>query len=111
MIKLINYVAVGRRIKDYRLRANLRQSDVAEKLDVSVSYISQVECGTTDVSLKRLDEIATLINTTVSVLLADSDDQLPNYLHSEIVEKISDWNVHNKKLLIGIINAIERANE
>ena len=65
MIKLVDYVAIGRRVKFYRKIANLTQADVAERLGISVSYISQIECGHTDVSLKRLDEIASIINTNI----------------------------------------------
>ncbi|MBQ9314010.1 MAG: helix-turn-helix transcriptional regulator, partial [Clostridia bacterium] len=45
---MINYVAIGRRVKKFRLQANITQSTLAEKLGVSISYISQIECGTTE---------------------------------------------------------------
>ena len=58
---MVDYVAIGRRVKKFRNQANLTQADVAEKLGISVSYVSQIECGRTDVSLKRLDDIANII--------------------------------------------------
>ena len=51
---MISYKAIGRRIKYYRKLAKMRQADLAEKLDVSISYISQLECGIAEVSLKRM---------------------------------------------------------
>lgn len=42
---MINYVAIGRRVKKYRNQANMTQSELAEKLNISVSYVSQIERG------------------------------------------------------------------
>ena len=68
---MVDYVAIGRRVKKFRNQANLTQADVAEKLGISVSYVSQIECGRTDVSLKRLDDIANIIHTRIELLIAD----------------------------------------
>ena len=40
---MVDYVAIGRRVKKYRLQAKLTQSDLAEKLDVSVGFVSQID--------------------------------------------------------------------
>lgn len=55
---MVNYAAIGQRVKKYRTKAHLTQSELAEALDVSTGYISQIECGHTQVSLNRLDSIA-----------------------------------------------------
>ena len=107
MIKLVDYVAIGRRVKFYRKIANLTQAEVAEKLGISVSYISQIECGHTDVSLKRLDEIANTINTNIELLL--SVNSVNEYLDdNDIKELTKGWNEDQIKALLEIINLLNK---
>lgn len=102
---MVNYVAIGRRVKKYRNQANLSQADVAEKLGISVSYISQIECGRTDVSLKRLDEIANIINTTVGLLI-DEPSVNPHLDDSSIKELTKNWNKDQTNALLEMIQLI-----
>lgn len=99
MIKLVDYVAIGRRVKIYRKKANLTQAYVAEQLGVSVSYISQIECGRTDVSLKRLDDIANIIHTTIERLIVEPSIN-NNMKKTQINELIVNWNTEQKRLYL-----------
>lgn len=108
---MLNYKAIGRRIKYYRKKTRLRQADLAERLGVSISYISQLECGVAEVSLKRLDEIAVIISCKIQNLVADIDDAEQDYLASEISERINGWSTHERALLINIIDAVEKSRE
>lgn len=109
MIKLVDYVAIGRRVKFYRKTANLTQAEVAERLGISVSYISQIECGHTDVSLKRLDEIANTINTSIELLLSTQSNQTNIYLSDlDIRELTKGWNEDQIKALLEIINLLNQ---
>lgn len=102
MIKLVDYVAIGRRVKMYRLKANLTQAYVAEQLGLSVSYISQIECGRTDVSLKRLDEIANIIDTKIELLISDPSQNI--FLEDiDIKELTKGWDKKQTKALKDII--------
>lgn len=48
---MIDYKAIGRRIAFYRKKEHYTQATLAEKLDISESYVSQVECGKVKISL------------------------------------------------------------
>lgn len=85
----------------------MTQSNLAETLNVSTSYISQIECGKAEVSLKRLDEIAGIINTKTQHLVADSNDADDDFLISEIIEKLKDWYPENKRHLSRIIDTFD----
>jgi len=99
---------VGRRIQSYRKKAHLTQAEVAEKLNVSSNYISQIERGVSDVSLKKLIKIASTIQTSAQSLIADSDASVPEYLHNEIFDTIKNWPPAKKKLLINVISALDK---
>lgn len=104
---MVDYVAIGRRVKKYRIKANLTQADVAEKLGISVSYVSQIECGRTDVSLKRLDEIANIINTRIELLISDPSSN--PYLNNDSLGLITkNWSKEQSIALTEIVQLLNR---
>lgn len=100
---MLDYIAIGRRIAFYRKRAYLTQATLAEALGISESYVSQVECGKVEVSLKRLSHIAETVNVDITMLLADSNPNTNNYGCSELVEIIRDWAPEQKGLLLSLV--------
>lgn len=64
--------SIGAKIKDVRTQQGLTLKDVAERADLSVSYISDIERGRTSLSaLESLMVIATALNTDVISILSD----------------------------------------
>ena len=57
----LDYTIIGERIKLARTKKKLTQENLAEKLDVSVPYLSRVECGDTFINLKRLNQICEIL--------------------------------------------------
>ena len=49
-------------IKYYRIKKNLTQEDLAEKVNLTSKYISDLERGVFNVSLKKLEQIANVLN-------------------------------------------------
>ncbi len=61
--------AVGVKIKVTRVKAKMTQEQLAEKADISSSYISAIERGKQSVSLEYLDRIADALQVPVTELL------------------------------------------
>lgn len=59
---------VGRRIAELRRATGLTQEGLAERLDVSVGYIRQVEGGTKNLSVRSLAAFADAVHGTVAML-------------------------------------------
>ena len=59
----LDYTIIGERIKLARTKKKLTQEKLAEKLDVSVPYLSRVECGDASINLKRLSQICELLRS------------------------------------------------
>ena len=53
---LPDYDVIGRRIKTARLEQNITQEELADKIDVSIAFMSRVERGTSKINLKRLTQ-------------------------------------------------------
>ena len=104
---MLNYKAIGRRICLYRKKINMTQSELSEKLDISESYVSQIECGTTKVALSRLDEISEILGVDIVCLLSDRVLNHDVPVNSEICEIIKDWDKDKVDLLIKLLVCAE----
>ena len=62
------------RIRFFRERAGLRQADVAKKLDVDQTAVSNWELGKTKPLRKYHKKLAKLFGCTVEELLAESEE-------------------------------------
>ena len=60
---------IGGRIRKERLKRNLKQCELAAKAKISNSYLSDIEVGRTDPSLKTLERIAKALEMDVRELL------------------------------------------
>lgn len=68
----LDYKAIGKRIKIARIRTNLTQESVADRIGVTPQHVSNIETGNSSVSLTTLVAIANLLNVSVDELLCDT---------------------------------------
>lgn len=72
----LDYKAIGKRIKIARIKADLTQEKLSEKLSemvgVSPTHLSNIETGTTRVSLNAIISIANALHITSDDLLCDN---------------------------------------
>ncbi len=71
MMMELDYKAIGKRIKIARINADMTQEALAGKVDLSPSHMSNIETGTTKVSLTTIVNIANALSVTVDDLLCD----------------------------------------
>ena len=64
---------LGSFLKKYRLANGLTQADLAIKLSVSQNSISQYESGNPNPSVKRLADIAKVLNCSMNDIVSESD--------------------------------------
>ena len=69
---MIDYQAVGQRIRYNRNKFGLTQEQLAEKIDVSVPHISRIENGTSQPSLQVLVDLCNALDITIDGLMQDS---------------------------------------
>ncbi len=73
---VLDYKTLGKRIKFYRKQMHITQEQMAEQLDLSLSFISQIERGVTKMSLDTFVDICDLIDCPASDLIEQST--IPN---------------------------------
>lgn len=102
----IDYKTIGKRIKQARKNNHKTQDDLAEILEVSNSYISRIERGTTKLSLELLVKICTYLNIEPSYVLTGSIYSSNDYLRNDIVDMLKDCSSEKIKLIVDVIKPI-----
>lgn len=72
------YKQIGRKIAYYRRLKNLTQAELAQKINISTSYLSKIECGhyPKSVSLSVLMAIAGGLDIELYLLLKFDDEDM-----------------------------------
>ena len=102
----IDYKLIGSRIKQYRKANRKTQEQLAEHLSVSSGYISQIERGTTKVSLDTLSNIAVFLSCDVTDLIVHTTRHTEGYLYEEFGNLFCRLNDRQRKLLLELMAVI-----
>lgn len=104
----IDYHAIGQRIKKIRKQKHFTQEKLAESLEVSTVYISQVENGKTKLSLEMLIRIASLLDTDPGYFITGVSYTTKDYLKSDIAQFLKDFPPEQRQLIIDIAKLITK---
>lgn len=98
----VDLKGMGTRIRKRREELNISREQLAEQLDVSSKFISDIECGIRGVSLKRLVLLSVYLSLSVDYILF-GDVSSVDYLFVDLIKSCPD----NKKMqLLNIIRQI-----
>ncbi len=84
----INYKDMGYRIKEGRRKLGITQEKLAEQIDVSPSYISEIERGSSICSLAVLVNISTILGLNLDNLVLGTNLSNADTTFSEILNSI-----------------------
>ena len=68
----LDFKAIGKRVKIARIKKNLTQEAIAEKIGITAQHMSNIETGHSRVSLPTLVAIANLLSVSADELLCDT---------------------------------------
>ena len=103
---MIDYNIIGERLKKARKDKMLTQMELSEKLGVSVAYLSRIEKGSTQISLRRLSQICNALEISEGTVLNGTNEKSKEYLSSEMQELLNKTTDEQKKLIYEVIKAI-----
>ncbi len=95
----LDYKAIGKRIKIARIRTDLTQEALADRVNLSPSHMSNIETGTTRVSLTTIVNLANALGVTVDDLLCDNLAHPRPQLERDIQEVLADCNGDELRLV------------
>lgn len=102
----VDYALVGTRIKSKRKEKRMTQEMMAEALDVSVGYVSQVERGVTKISLDLLAEISGILDCDMAFFVSGTATGEGNYLKGELFDKFDRLTPSRKRIVLEIIDVL-----
>lgn len=105
----LDYNVIGARLKKARKQHKITQEVLAEKLDVSVAFISRIERGNSKINLRRLSQICNILGVSEGEILNGTSDVSSVYLADEFSQILESCTPEQQKLIYKIAKII--ANE
>lgn len=97
---------VGKRIKDYREKADISQEELAEFLDISVSAVSNIERGINYPSMENFIKLANTLNVSADAILGDVLNAATPPKASFLSEKLSTASPEKRQQILDIIEIL-----
>lgn len=103
----LDYKAIGKRIKIARIKADLTQERLAEAVEISPTHLSNIETGTTRVSLTAIVNLANALSVTVDDLLCDSVIQAKPQFEKDIAALLEDCDEYEIRMVRDMAQALK----
>lgn len=105
----LDYKAIGKRIKVARIRMEITQEQLADKVSVSPTHLSNIETGSTRVSLTTIVKVANALNVTVDDLLCDNLVNARPQFERDMQSLLDDCNDHEVRIAYKVAKAAVEA--
>lgn len=109
----LDYPEIGRQVRRLRRQRGWSQARLAERADLSDTYISHIERATKQVSLNALLRLAAALKVTLDQLLSGSQPQDTGAYLPELQTLFQDCSLRERRILLDIAGAVKevlRAN-
>ena len=106
----IDYSVIGERLKRARKEKHFTQEQLAEKLDVSIAFLSRIERGSSQVNLKRLSQICEILGITEGEILNGASSKSSKYLDSDFSNLLKNCSSDKQKLIYDVAKVIAGKN-
>lgn len=104
----MDYLSLGKRIKEERLKLNLTQEKLAEMVDISATYLGQIERGERGITLENLVKLANKFGVTIDCLMTDSykSTAKEEILFKELHQLFDSKTDSQKQLAVDVVKLI-----
>ena len=97
--------ALGNRIRESRIKKGYTQQDLADRAEIGVVYISEIERGVKMPSLNIFIKIINALDVSADYVLRDELPSGNEYICMEITEKLLTLTPSQRKTATDILNA------
>lgn len=102
----MKFDSIGKNIRQYRLAKKMRQEDLAEKTELSVTYIGMLERGEKTPSLETLISILNALDASADVVLCDVLKAGYKVKNSLLEDKLSQLSQEDRTKIYDVINTM-----
>ena len=103
----LDYKAIGKRIRAARLAARLTQEALSEQVGISPTHMSNIETGTTRVSLTTLVALANALRVTSDQLLCDNVVKAQTQIVQDIARTLEDCDEYEIRIIRDLSAALK----
>ncbi|HWS29114.1 MAG TPA: helix-turn-helix transcriptional regulator [Clostridia bacterium] len=106
---VLDYRAIGQRIRSARLHSNITQEFLAELTNLSNQHISNIETGSTKLSLQALVKIANALNVSADELLCDNVDRAKPVFDTEVMRELGDCSDRETRFIADMVKHMKKS--
>ena len=100
---------IGFRVKEFRIKRDLTQEELASKANLHTTFIAHIESGKKVCSIKSLKKISLALRVPIHFLLIKSE-KMPEISYDlptkKLISMIKDRTDAEKELLISIVSSV-----
>lgn len=104
-----SFARVGARIAALRKKHKISQMELAEILDISVSYMSKIECGKCNFGVDILMRLMEVLQVSADDILKSAPPAVTATYAKEIDEMLSDCSAEEANRLIRVLQEFKGA--
>lgn len=102
----MDYKRLGKRIREERLRLNLTQSQLAEQVGISDTYMGAIERGERSLTLDTLVRLVNRLGVTVDYMLVDSVTDSDHNVMEQFKQLMDCQPLERKQMAINVLRSV-----
>lgn len=104
---MIDYKAIGEKIRTKRKQCGLSQEALAERCNVGTTHISHIETGNCIPSLKVFISILNTLSCSADELLSGELTHIAHIHYSDMADLLQDCNNHELEIISNTVRALK----
>ena len=100
----------GKILREFRIKNNLTQEQLSEKLGISLKYISRIENGNNGIKTQTLIKYMNLLGITPNTIYKPFLTNTSVFKNVELSEKINSLSNDKKEFVSSIVDLLQNLN-
>ena len=105
---MIDYTIIGKRIQTRRQEQNITQEKLAERVGISVVYLSKIENGRVYPTLETLSNICTELDAELSAILSNTEIARKDYANERVLELFNSCSIRVKPIALSLLEELSK---
>ena len=104
----LDYAAIGGRLQARRKELGITQEDAAERVGITVVYLSKIENGRVYPTLETLSNICTELDTELAEVLSNTEMERKDYANDRVLELFNSCSVRVKPIALSLLEELAK---
>lgn len=108
---MIDYKQAGQRIRWQRKKLGLTQEFVAEKIDITPSFYSQIESGTRKAGIKTFVALSQTLSISLDYILGNEAQNITtkefDSVEYQIFYRLQNYSIKEKEFILDVLISLE----